>query len=602
MYSKYNENKDNKKTAIIKVVGIGGAGGNAVQHMFNDGIVGVDFFLCNTDEQALQENIVPCKLRLGNSGLGAGSDPAIAQKYAEESEKEIRQMIGEDTKMLFITAGMGKGTGTGAAPVVARIAHEMGILTIAVVTYPYRMEQKPCARKADEGIAALRKYVDSLIIIQNQKVLENYRRETLPRALEFADDILKNAVKCIAELITIPGYQNVDFNDMVTILKESGEAMFGLAEAKGENRIEDVISRALTCNLLDDSHISEAQKILFFVRYDEDNAISVDELMKLEDEFDKYNNDNTLVIWGHAAEKGLGDSLKLSVIMTRFNSNTLTPVATPPENIFPSNDKVIYPKLPSDNPSTTEPVTPTYPVTEPELPLDSAESQEQIILTPQAIVSSSDDVDSAEMNVQEETPEEEMPSFTNEEETKPQMIQKLEEMANQSETIANTVLPQSMVVDNIECVADSQDTIAQEVPAETNSNDSQSNSSFDEDPFFQQSNAPAVTAQQENVATEIGIDRKMQEELVIDPMVKVGSTQMNRRQQHVQMGAGVVITDDGTTAYDDDEKFLELVNSPASPVALQQTRIVQVKNSDMKAVPSYTCEEVFFGIGATNAD
>lgn len=314
-----------KKPAIIKVVGVGGAGGNAVQHMYEEGIVDVDFFLCNTDEQALRDNKVPTTLKFGKSGLGAGSDPVIARQLAEESEEEIRQMIGSETKMLFITAGMGKGTGTGASPVVARIARDMGILTIAVVTYPYKLEQKRCWQKADEGIAELRKYVDSLIVIQNQKVMETYRRETLPAALAHADDVLKNAVKCIAELITVSGYQNVDFNDVASILTNSGEAMLGLAEASGENRIEEVISKAMTCNLIDDCHITDAQNFLFFVRYGEEQELTVDELFKLSEEFEKYQNADTRVIWGHAADKGLGDKLKLSVIITKYNSNTLTP-------------------------------------------------------------------------------------------------------------------------------------------------------------------------------------------------------------------------------------------------------------------------------------
>ena len=331
-----------KKPAIIKVVGVGGAGGNAVQHMYEEGIVDVDFFLCNTDEQALRDNKVPTTLKFGKSGLGAGSDPVIARQLAEESEEEIRQMIGPETKMLFITAGMGKGTGTGASPVVARIARDMGILTIAVVTYPYKLEQKRCWQKADEGIAELRKYVDSLIVIQNQKVMETYRRETLPAALAHADDVLKNAVKCIAELITVSGYQNVDFNDVASILTNSGEAMLGLAEASGENRIEEVISKAMTCNLIDDCHITDAQNFLFFVRYGEEQELTVDELFKLSEEFEKYQNADTRVIWGHAADKGLGDKLKLSVIITKYNSNTLTPkLSSESENRKKTEDLVI---------------------------------------------------------------------------------------------------------------------------------------------------------------------------------------------------------------------------------------------------------------------
>ena len=309
---------EQKKGSIIKVIGVGGAGNNAVQHMFKEGIVGVDFLVCNTDKMAVERNEVPTKLVFGDTGLGAGANPKEAERLAIESEQAIRDLIGEETKMLFITAGMGKGTGTGASPVVAKIAREMGILTIAVVTYPYDLEGVKSFAKADKGIEELRKYVDSLIIIQNQKIMEIYEDETLRVALGYADDVLKNAVKCIAELITLDGYQNVDFNDILTIMKDSGEAMLGLAEASGEDRIEKVVSEAMTCSLIDDANIDSAQNFLFFVRYGEGNELKVSELKKLAQEFDKYRNDDTNVIWGHAAEKDLGDKIKLSVIITNY--------------------------------------------------------------------------------------------------------------------------------------------------------------------------------------------------------------------------------------------------------------------------------------------
>jgi len=309
---------EQKKGSIIKVIGIGGAGNNAVQHMFKEGIVGVDFLVCNTDKMAVERNEVPTKLVFGDTGLGAGANPKEAERLAIESEQAIRDLIGSETKMLFITAGMGKGTGTGASPVVAKIAREMGILTIAVVTYPYDLEGAKSFAKADKGIEELKKYVDSLIIIQNQKILDIYEDETLRVALGYADDVLKNAVKCIAELITLDGYQNVDFNDILTIMKDSGEAMLGLAEASGEDRIEKVVSEAMTCSLIDDAAIDSAQNFLFFVRYGEGNELKVSELKKLAQEFDKYRNDDTNVIWGHAAEKDLGDKIKLSVVITNY--------------------------------------------------------------------------------------------------------------------------------------------------------------------------------------------------------------------------------------------------------------------------------------------
>lgn len=314
-----------RKKTIIKVIGIGGAGNNAVQHMYKEGIVGVDFLVCNTDRNAVENNAVPMKLVFGESGLGAGANPKEAERLANESEDKIKEMIGNDTKLLFITAGMGKGTGTGASPVVARIAREMGILTIAVVTYPYELEGTKSFDKADKGIAELKKYVDSLIIVQNQKMLDEYENETLRVALGYADDVLKNAVKCIAELITLDGYQNVDFHDVETITKDSGDAMLGLAEASGEDRIEKVVAGALTCPLIDDANVDYAQNFLFFVRYGEGRELTVAELKKLSKEFDKFRRADTNVIWGHAADKDLGDKIRLSVIITNYTHKEETP-------------------------------------------------------------------------------------------------------------------------------------------------------------------------------------------------------------------------------------------------------------------------------------
>lgn len=546
-----NENEDTietnfgemKKPSIIKVVGVGGAGGNAVQHMYEDGIVGVDFFLCNTDEQALQENKVSSTLKFGKTGLGAGSDPAIARKLAEESEDEIRRMIGENTQMLFITAGMGKGTGTGASPVVARIAREMGILTIAVVTYPYKLEQKKCWMKADEGIAELRKYVDSLIIIQNQKVMETYRRETLPAALAHADDVLKNAVKCIAELITVAGYQNVDFNDVVSILKDSGEAMLGLAEASGENRIEEVISKAMTCNLLDDSHITDAQNFLFFIRYGEEQELTVDELFKLSEEFEKYQNEDTHVIWGHAADKGLGDKLKLSVIITKYNSRTLSPDFSANKSETKKNneeDIVIVPSLTTDNEK------------------DQIPSQPDLFTTP-----SSDEV--ADTTVAE-----------------------------------NVITPSEEPVDTLPTPADTEET-----PAPTSEESTPVNQEDDQNPFdstfFQQPNA-RETEIARNAEIPMLIAEQGEGQFAMIPPVVIQS-QLKTVAKPADT-SGIVVTDSGETDYDDDDKFNNLVNTPAYMAPVQTSRIVDVQTPAMQKTvqPDYTTQGVFFGLDATNAD
>lgn len=366
---------ETKKKTIIKVIGVGGAGNNAVQHMYKEGIVGVDFLVCNTDRNAVENNAVPMKLVFGESGLGAGANPKEAERLALESEDKIKEMIGPDTKLLFITAGMGKGTGTGASPVVARIAREMGILTIAVVTYPYEMEGIKSIEKADRGIAELKKYVDSLIVIQNQRMLDEYENETLRVALGYADDVLKNAVKCIAELITLDGYQNVDFHDVETITKDSGDAMLGLAEASGEDRIEKVVAGALTCPLIDDANVDHAQNFLFFVRFGEGRELTVAELKKLSKEFDKFRKPDTNVIWGHAADKDLGDKIRLSVIITNYSRKEEATPATeidwkenPNDNssidaMFAQPTVIPAATTPTETPAAPSDVAPAAPIT-----------------------------------------------------------------------------------------------------------------------------------------------------------------------------------------------------------------------------------------------
>ena len=314
----YGEQKNSN--SIIKVIGVGGGGGNAVKHMYREGIIGVDFLICNTDRQVLESNQVPSKLVLGNSGLGAGAKPEVARDFAIESKDKIVEFIGKETKMLFITAGMGKGTGTGAAPVIAEIAQEMGILTIGVVTSPFKFEGSIRGKHAEEGIEELRKHVDSLIVVKNQNIFKIYCDEIMDDAFGFADDILKNAVKCIAELITVKADQNIDFNDIQTVMKNSGPAMLGLAEARGENRIEKVVNDALTCPLLDENQITNAKNFLFFISYGKDAPLKMSELEELTDKFERFKSSTSDVIWGRALDDSLGDAIKLSVIVTNYNA------------------------------------------------------------------------------------------------------------------------------------------------------------------------------------------------------------------------------------------------------------------------------------------
>ena len=307
--------------SIIKVIGVGGGGGNAVKHMYKEGIIGVDFLICNTDRNALEASPIPLKLVLGESGLGAGANPEVARQLALESREKIIEFIGTETKMLFITAGLGKGTGTGAAPVIAEIAKEMGILTIAVVTLPFKFEGTTSAQFAENGVAELRKHVDSLIIIKNQNIIKYYNDEELDRAFGYADDVLKNAVKCIAELITVNLEQNIDFNDISSIMRQSGAAMLGIAEAGGENRIDEVLTGVLKCPLLTEEHISDARNFLFSISYGSEKKLRIHELEKLTDKFEELKSKNSHVIWGRSEDATLGDKIKLSVIISKYNTD-----------------------------------------------------------------------------------------------------------------------------------------------------------------------------------------------------------------------------------------------------------------------------------------
>jgi len=306
--------------SIIKVIGVGGGGGNAVKHMYKEGIIGVDFLICNTDRNALEASPIPSKLMLGESGLGAGANPEVARRLAQESHDRIVDFIGAETKMLFITAGLGKGTGTGAAPIIAEIAKEMGILTIAVVTLPFKFEGTTSEQFAESGIAELRKYVDSLITIKNQNIIKYYNDEELDKAFGYADDVLKNAVKCIAELITVNLEQNIDFNDINSIMKQSGAAMLGIAEANGENRIDEVLASVLRCPLLTEEHISNARNFLFSISYGPEKKLRICELEKLTDKFEELKSKNSHVIWGRSEDPTLGDKIKLSVIISKYST------------------------------------------------------------------------------------------------------------------------------------------------------------------------------------------------------------------------------------------------------------------------------------------
>ena len=308
-----------ENSSSIKVIGVGGGGSNAVQHMYSEGIQGVDYLVCNTDRCHLEACKIQDKLLLGN-GLGAGANPEVARNFATGCEEKIKEFIGENTKMLFIAAGMGKGTGTGASPVVAKVAKDMGILTVGVVTEPFKFEGPKIRKAAEAGIEEMSKYVDSLIIVNNQNLMKYYTSMEIDNAYSQVDDVLKNAVKCIAEIITVTYGQNVDFNDVKSIMEHSGKALLGIATAQGEDRVQQVLDEVLNCPLLENADISNAKNFLFFVTYGPTKKITMGELEVLSDRFEEMQSESVHVIWGHGLDETLGENIKLSLVVTNFDS------------------------------------------------------------------------------------------------------------------------------------------------------------------------------------------------------------------------------------------------------------------------------------------
>lgn len=307
---------------IIKVFGVGGGGSNAVNHMFRQGITGVEFVVCNTDLQALSMSPVPSRLQIGaglTGGRGAGNTPEVGRNAAMENVDEIRNLLSNNTQMVFITAGMGGGTGTGAAPVIAQIAKELDILTVGIVTTPFNFEGARRQSQAQNGIDEMRKYVDSLIIINNDKVREHYGNLKLSQAFSHADNILTVAAKGIAELITIPGYMNVDFEDVKTIMKNSGVAIMGTGIAEGEDRAAKAVEGAINSPLLNDSEISGARNILLYISSG-DEEMSMDEITEITDYIQQAAGTSADLIWGTGTDLNLGPCISVTVVATNFQS------------------------------------------------------------------------------------------------------------------------------------------------------------------------------------------------------------------------------------------------------------------------------------------
>lgn len=307
--------------SIIKVIGVGGGGSNAVNHMYRQGIKDVEFVVCNTDLQALNNSPVPTKLQIGvdlTEGLGCGANPKVGKGAAIESKEQIREFL-EGTKMIFITAGMGGGTGTGAAPVIAKIAKSMGILTVGIVTEPFQFEGKKKLDQANAGIAALRASCDTMIVILNERLREIYGDLPIGTAFAQADNVLTTAAKGIAEIITLAGYVNVDFQDVRTVMRNAGHAVMGTAETKGDNRAKNAAVGALTSPLLDNCDIMGAKKILLSIVSGTEAELRMDELSEITNYIQEQAGQEAEMIFGHGVDSALGERLRVTVIATGFD-------------------------------------------------------------------------------------------------------------------------------------------------------------------------------------------------------------------------------------------------------------------------------------------
>ncbi|WP_086047901.1 cell division protein FtsZ [Hugenholtzia roseola] len=326
-----------KEPSIIKVIGVGGGGGNAVSYMYTQGIRGVDFFICNTDIQALDLSPVPNKVQIGKNltqGLGAGANPERGRSAAFESKDEIRNILGKNTKMLFITAGMGGGTGTGAAPVIAEIAKELGVLTVGIVTAPFSFEGKPKRQRAQEGIDTLREHCDTVLVILNDRLREVFGKASMREAFRQADNVLLKAAKSIAEIITVSGNINVDFEDVRTVMQNAGAAVMGSATAEGENRARRAAEGAISSPLLNNTNIFGAKYILLSIVVGNDEEFQMDELEEITEYIQEQAGEEAEIIFGQAVDEELGDSISVTIIATGFEAKQDIPLETPERRVY----------------------------------------------------------------------------------------------------------------------------------------------------------------------------------------------------------------------------------------------------------------------------
>lgn len=319
-----------RQNSIIKVIGVGGGGGNAVNNMYKQGIHDVSFVVCNTDAQALKDSPVPERLQLGSEGLGAGNRPEKARLAAEESIDDIKAMLSDGTKMDFITAGMGGGTGTGAAPVIARVSKELGILTVGIVTIPFKFEGNKKIDQALDGVDEMAKHVDALLVINNERLRKVYPDLSLLNGFAKADDTLSVAAKSIAEIITVRGLINLDFNDVRTVLKDGGVAIMSTGFGEGEGRVRKAIDDALNSPLLNDNDVYNSQKILLSIAFSSDNGtdgLAMEEMNEINDFMSRFGS-NFELKWGIAIDNTLEKKVKITILATGFGLDDLEDVAS----------------------------------------------------------------------------------------------------------------------------------------------------------------------------------------------------------------------------------------------------------------------------------
>jgi len=421
--------------SIIKVIGVGGGGSNAVNYMYEQGINGVDFVVCNTDAQALDHSPVPLKIQLGatlTEGRGAGAIPEVGRNAAVENLDDVMKILTKNTTMVFVTAGMGGGTGTGAAPIIAKAARDLGILTVGIVTIPFMFEGRKRKNQAEQGLKEMRDSVDTLLVIKNDKLRELYGNLTLKAAFSHADEILCTAAKGIAEVITLTGEVNVDMNDVNTVMKNSGVAIMGSGKAQGEDRAMTAVTQALESPLLNDNDITGAEFVLLNVTHGAD-AVTMDEVMEITDYIQDKAGMSAEVIWGYGEDTTLGDDLCVTVIATGFSSQEII-----------SGIPVMEPEIKKHILEEQEPLQITSPIEKPTLPTNASVKFDTTTSEEQPFLKGSEE-QTPEANTPDAPTANEAPSWLNETEENDSstLFSRTEELETEEPFIKNTTVNDS---------------------------------------------------------------------------------------------------------------------------------------------------------------